>query len=254
MLFNDKVILVTGAGSGIGRAAAMHFAKESGWVFGADRNETGLDETAGMMSASGYRFDRLKVDVSDEAAVAELVRTIYDKAGRLDAAFNNAGIAGGNHWLEDYPSDLFAQVISINLFSIFLCMKYQIPLIRRNGGAICNTASVAALTGPGGLSAYAASKCGVHGLTRVAAMENASKGVRVNALAPGLTDTPMVAATRVENVAFDNMARTAVPMKRAAQPDEAAAAAVWLCSPAASYVTGQMIIVDGGLTIGGFEP
>ncbi|WP_176599072.1 MULTISPECIES: SDR family NAD(P)-dependent oxidoreductase [Sphingobium] len=254
MLFDDKVILVTGAGSGIGRAAAIHFAKEGGWVFGADRDEAGLTETSEAVSASGHRFDAVKVDVSNESAIAELMQTIDNKAGRLDAAFNNAGIAGGNHRLEDYPSDLFAQVISINLFSIFLCMKHQIPLMRRNGGAICNTASVAALTGPGGLSAYAASKSGVHGLTRVAAMENASKGVRVNALAPGLTDTPMVATTRVENAAFDNMARTAVPMKRAAQPDEVAAAAVWLCSPAASYVTGQMVVVDGGLTIGGFEP
>lgn len=253
MLYLDKVVLVTGAGSGIGRAAAVHFAREGGRVYGADRNVEGLNETADLISASGESFEWAAIDVADEEAVAGWIEGIDKVAGRIDAAFNNAGISGGNHRIEDYPLDQFAQVISVNLFSIFLCMKYQIPVMRRSGGAICNTASVAALTGPSGLSAYAASKSGIHALTKVAAIENASKGIRINSLAPGLTDTPMVAATRAENPAFDFMARNGVPMKRAADPSEAAAAAIWLCSPAASYVTGQMIVVDGGLTIGGVE-
>jgi NAD(P)-dependent dehydrogenase (short-subunit alcohol dehydrogenase family) len=123
---------------------------------------------------------------------------------------------------------------------------------RGGGGAICNTASVAALTGPGGMCAYAASKHGVHGLTRVAAMENAAHNVRINALAPGWTETPMVAANSAQNPAFAKLARAAIPAKRGGEANEVAAAAVWLCSDDASYVYGQMLVVDGGMTVGGF--
>ena len=132
-------------------------------------------------------------------------------------------------------------------------MKYELPLMKRGGGgAICNTASVAALTGPGGMCAYAASKHGVLGLTRVAAMENAAHHVRINALAPGWTETPMVVANSAQNPAFAKLARAAIPAKRGGEASEVAAAAVWLCSPDASYVIGQMLVVDGGMTIGGF--
>jgi NAD(P)-dependent dehydrogenase (short-subunit alcohol dehydrogenase family) len=134
-------------------------------------------------------------------------------------------------------------------------MKHELPLMKRSGGgSIVNTASVAALTGPGGMSAYAASKHGVHGLTRVAAMENAAHKIRVNAVAPGWTETPMVAANSAQNPAFAELAKKAIPAKRGAHPREIAAAAVWLSSSQASYVFGQMIVVDGGMTIGGFEP
>ncbi|MCY1302245.1 Levodione reductase [compost metagenome] len=184
---------------------------------------------------------------------ALLVRIEKD-AGRLDAAFNNAGITGGTHRIEDYPTDDFDRALTVNLRSVFLGMKYEIPLIARTGaGAITNTASVAALTGPGGMSAYAGSKHGIHGLTRVAAMENASRNIRVNALAPGWTETPMVVANSAQNPAFADLARKAIPAKRGGQPRELAEVAVWLSSPAASYVFGQMIVVDGGMTIGGFE-
>jgi NAD(P)-dependent dehydrogenase (short-subunit alcohol dehydrogenase family) len=133
-------------------------------------------------------------------------------------------------------------------------MKYELPLMkRRGGGAICNTASVAALTGPGGMSAYAASKHGILGLTRVAAMENAAHNVRINALLPGWTETPMVVANSAQNPAFATLARSAIPAKRGAEASEVAAAAVWLCSAEASYVFGQTLVVDGGMTIGGFE-
>jgi NAD(P)-dependent dehydrogenase (short-subunit alcohol dehydrogenase family) len=172
----------------------------------------------------------------------------------LDAAFNNAGITGGAHRIEDYPADDFDRVLSVNLRSVFLAMKYEIPLIAKTGaGAITNTASVAALTGPGGMSAYAASKHGIHGLTRVAAMENASRNIRVNALAPGWTETPMVVANSAQNPAFADLARKAIPAKRGGRPRELAEVAVWLSSPAASYIFGQMIVVDGGMTIGGFD-
>jgi len=175
--------------------------------------------------------------------------------GRLDVAFNNAGITGEAHRIEDYPTSDFDKVIRINLRSVFLGSKYELPLMRRSGGgAICNTASVAALTGPGGMCAYAASKHAIHGLTRVASMENGAHKIRVNTLAPGWTETPMVAVASAQNPAFAKQALSTIPAKRGGQPREVAAAAVWLCSAEASYVFGQMLVVDGGMTIGGFAP
>jgi NAD(P)-dependent dehydrogenase (short-subunit alcohol dehydrogenase family) len=252
--FNGKVVLVTGAGSGIGREAALAFASRGAFVYAADINEQGLAETEELILAAGGNATVARVDVASEEDVSTFLARIEREAGRLDAAFNNAGITGGTYRIEDYPTEDFDNVLRVNLRSVFLGMKYEMPLMKRSGGgAICNTASVAALSGPGGMSAYAASKHGVHGLTRVAAMENAAHGVRVNALAPGWTETPMVVANSAQNPAFAELARTAIPLKRGAQPAEVAAAAVWLCSSAASYVIGQMLVVDGGMTIGGFE-
>jgi NAD(P)-dependent dehydrogenase (short-subunit alcohol dehydrogenase family) len=252
MDFDGKVVLVTGAGSGIGREAARLFAERGAHVFAADLNMNGLQETRDIAAAGKIDIDR--VDVSSEEQVKAFLARIEKDAGRLDAAFNNAGITGGTHRIEDYPTDDFDRVLTVNLRSVFLGMKYELPLIARTGaGAITNTASVAALTGPGGMSAYAASKHGIHGLTRVAAMENASRNIRVNALAPGWTETPMVVANSAQNPAFADLARKAIPAKRGGEPRELAEVAVWLSSPAASYVFGQMIVVDGGMTIGGFE-
>jgi NAD(P)-dependent dehydrogenase (short-subunit alcohol dehydrogenase family) len=252
--FKGKVVLVTGAGSGIGREAARAFSSRGAFVYAADVNEQGLAETEDLIVRAGGKASIARVDVASEEDISTLLARIERDTGRLDAAFNNAGITGGTYRIEEYPTDDFDRVLRVNLRSVFLGMKYQLPLMKRSGGgAICNTASVAALTGPGGMSAYAASKHGVHGLTRVAAMENAAHGIRVNALAPGWTETPMVVANSAQNPAFAELARTAIPAKRGAQPAEVAAAAVWLCSPAASYVIGQMLVVDGGMTIGGFE-
>jgi len=252
--FEGKVVLVTGAGSGIGRAAAQTFAARGAIVYCAGRQEAKLAQTQAMIEAASGVARVAAADVSREEDVAALLGRIAREEGRLDVALNNAGVTGGAHRIEDYPMQDYEEVIRVNRTSVFLGMKYELPLMKKNGGgAICNTASVAAITGPGGMCAYAASKHGVLGLTRVAAMENAAHDVRINALAPGWTDTPMVAANSAQNPAFARLALSAIPAKRGARPEEAAAAAVWLCSPEASYVLGQMLVVDGGMTIGGFE-
>jgi len=250
----NKVVIVTGAGSGIGREAALGFARAGARVFGADRDKAGLQKTSELVASEGFRFSLSEIDVSREAEVERFTADVLGAAGRLDIAFNNAGITGETHRIEDYPVDDFDRVLAVNLRSVFLGMKFQIPaMLRSGGGAIVNTASVAAVTGPGGMSAYAASKHGVHGLTRVAAMENAARGIRINAIAPGWTETPMVVANSHQNPRFAELARTAIPAKRGADPKEIAEAAIWLASHAASYVIGQMLVVDGGMTIGGFE-
>ncbi|MBX4920811.1 SDR family oxidoreductase [Rhizobium bangladeshense] len=253
-LFSNKVVAVTGAGSGIGRAISLGLVREGATVHLADRDAEGLAETADLIRSEEGRAFTIQLDVSSELQIEDWIEQIGSMSGRLDAAFNNAGITGPAKRIEDYPLEDFQRVIAVNLQSVFLGMKYQIPLIKRSGGgSIVNTASVAALTGPGGMSAYTASKHGVQGLTRVVAMETAAHRIRVNAIAPGWTETPMVVANSEQNPGFAALVQTAIPAKRGGKPEEIAAAAIWLASDAASYVTGHMLTVDGGMTIGGFE-
>src|SRR2546426_9165573 len=186
--FQERIVLVTGAGSGIGREAAQAFAARGALIYGADLNERGLAETKDLIEQAGGTARVARVDVSEEKEVAAFLARVSEEAGRLDVAFNNAGITGGAHRIEDYPTSDFEKVLRVNLRSVFLGMKYELPLMKRGGGdAICNTASVAAITGPGGMCAYAASKGGVHGLTRVAGMGNVALHIRVSSGAPGCT-------------------------------------------------------------------
>jgi NAD(P)-dependent dehydrogenase (short-subunit alcohol dehydrogenase family) len=244
-----KVALVTGGGSGIGRATALAFAREGATVVVADVAVAGAEETVQLIHKAGGAAMFVKTDVSQATEVEALIARAVSTYGRLDCAHNNAGIEGVEARTADYPEEDWDRVIAINLKGVWLCMKYELPQMQQQGsGAIVNTASIAGLVGAQRMPAYTASKHGVAGLTKAAALEYARAGIRVNAVCPGVIRTPMV-----ERFFFSRHARaesrlTAVePIGRLGTPEEVAAAVVWLCSDAASFVTGHTMAVDGGL-------
>jgi NAD(P)-dependent dehydrogenase (short-subunit alcohol dehydrogenase family) len=239
--------LVTGAGSGIGRASALAFNREGAKVVVADVVVEGGEETVNMIKKAGGEALFVRADVSRAAEVEALIRTTIATYGRLDCAHNNAGIAGRTATVEEDTEENWDRTLAINLKGVWLCMKYEIPqMLAQGSGAIVNTASDAGLIAVRRGGAYVASKHGVVGLTKTAALEYAKSGIRVNAVCPGPIDTPMLqrGASRRPQI-IEKMA-AAQPGGRLGQPQEIAEAVVWLCSEAASFVTGHAMPVDGG--------
>jgi NAD(P)-dependent dehydrogenase (short-subunit alcohol dehydrogenase family) len=244
---DGKVALITGAGSGIGRASALAFAREGAKVAVADIVVEGGEETVRMVKEAGGEAFFIKVDVSNAADVEAMVNTVVDTYGRIDCAYNNAGIEGRLASTDEYPEDVFDKVIDINLTGVWLCMKYELPhMLKQGSGAIVNTASGAGLIGVAGMSAYVASKHGVVGLTKTAALEYAKSGIRVNAVCPGLIQTPMVERITADQPQLGEALVAAEPVGRTGKPEEIAESVVWMCSDAASFVTGHAMSVDGG--------
>jgi NAD(P)-dependent dehydrogenase (short-subunit alcohol dehydrogenase family) len=255
--FRGRVVLITGAASGIGRAVAVAFAARGASVSIGDVNEESARETLDLVKEAGSEALFVRTDVSDEADVEKLVSETVRRFGRLDCAFNNAGIApkdSDRKPMAEVDTSAFDRLISVDLRGVFLSMKHELREMARAGrGAIVNTASIAGVVAEPGVVGYVAAKHGVIGLTRAAAVEYAAQGIRVNALAPGWVDTPMTAALKGDS-ALDARLRAAAPIGRPAQPDEMAGAVLYLCSDAASYVTGHIHLADGGFTARGMFP
>jgi NAD(P)-dependent dehydrogenase (short-subunit alcohol dehydrogenase family) len=246
--FDNKVALVTGAGSGLGLATAQAFAESGAAVVLADRNEAAAHAAAEQLNARGCKTLAIRCDVSDDAQVETMVRETVTRFGRLDVAYNNAGVQNELAETADTTREDYDRVMGINLRGVWSSMKFELQQMRRQGaGAIVNCSSLGGLVGGAQRGIYHAAKHGVIGFTKSAALEYAARGIRINAICPGLIRTPMsdqmIAAGQGE--ALEAMTQM-IPMARVGRAEEIAATVLWLCSNAASYVTGQSISVDGG--------
>lgn len=247
--FSGQVALVTGASSGMGLATARSFAEAGAAVVLADINATSLREATDALVAAGHQALGVECDVADEASVAAAVRAAVDTYGRLDMAFNNAGIQVPPCDAADEPAEAFDRVNAVNLRGVWACMKHELAQMRRQGsGAIVNCSSLGGLVGLPGRAAYHASKHGVLGLTGSAALEYAPRGIRINAVCPGTIATPMVTDMLDKGDLDLAEAIAGQPINRLGEADEIAAAVLWLCSPGASFVVGVALPVDGGYT------
>ncbi len=250
MEFQDKVVLITGASSGIGRVAALAFAREGGIVVVADINEEGGNETVTQIMNEGGQSFFIKTDVADYTAVEKMVLETVKQYGRLDIAINNAGIAGNLSKTGDATIENWDKVMSINTSGVFYGMKFQIQqMLKQGGGVILNTSSVAGLRGLPNSLAYTASKHAVIGMTKTAAMEYAKKNIRVNAVCPVFTVTPLFDPKMMDMISegLSEKLKLGIPMKRFGEAEETANAMLWLCSEKASFVTGHAMPVDGGM-------
>jgi NAD(P)-dependent dehydrogenase (short-subunit alcohol dehydrogenase family) len=242
-----RVAIVTGGATGIGRASAIAFARRGARVVVADVNADAGAETVKLAQAEGTDATFVHTDVTDSSSVAAMVDVAIDSFGRLDFAHNNAGMSGVAAGVVDCTEELWERTLALNLTGVWLCMKHEIPrMLESGGGAIVNTSSGAGLVGFAALPAYVASKHGVIGLTKSAALEFVRAGIRVNAICPGTTRTPMIEAYIGGDADVEKMMTLASPLGRMARPEEMAEAAVWLCSDAASFVNGVALPVDAG--------
>lgn len=244
-----RVALVTGASSGIGKATAKAFAREGYTTVLADVHEGQGQAAAAECELEGTTCQFIRCDVSDESSVHNLISEVVSRFGRLDAAFNNAGIEGALGPTADCTTQNFDRIIAVNLRGVFFCLREELRQMtqQERGGSIVNCSSIAGLIGFAGIPAYTASKHGVVGLTKNAALEYAEANIRVNAVCPGAIDTPMLDRLMMGGVPRETIVATE-PVNRVGTPEEIASAVVWLCSTSASFVTGQAIAVDGGWT------
>jgi NAD(P)-dependent dehydrogenase (short-subunit alcohol dehydrogenase family) len=245
-----KVALVTGAASGIGAASAVAFAAAGARVAACDRDLAGAEATAKLIGEGGGEAIAVAVDVTDAAQVEAMVGQVVARFGRLDCAHNNAGITGASAPTADYDPAQWDLVLAVNLTGVFHCLRHELTaMLRTGGGAIVNTASFSGLVAVPRIPAYVASKHGVVGLTKAAAVEYGRKGIRVNAVCPGSTRTPMVDGFSGGDPRLEEAMAAASPMRRLAEPEEIARSVVWLCSNEASFVNGHALAVDGGAVI-----
>ncbi|MDQ1817552.1 SDR family oxidoreductase [Massilia sp. CCM 9210] len=247
--FEGKVVLVTGAAGGIGRAAAVAFGRAGACVVVADTSVDGGHATAAMIVENGGKALFVQCNVTRAAEVEALIDKTVAYYGRLDCAFNNAGIEEEHQPLADADEALFDRIMNVNVKGTWLCMKYEIrQMLKQGSGSIVNTASVAGLVGAPTQPIYAASKHAVVGMTKTAAAEYAREGIRINSVCPGVVNTPMMGRALEREPLREKKLRNVHPMGRFAEPVEIANAAMWLCSDQSSFVTGHQLAVDGGLT------